>query len=65
MLGVCLGMQGMVHELGGKVEVVEPAHGDVARVRHTGHGVFAGVPQGFAAVRYHSQAALELPPRLA
>jgi anthranilate synthase component 2 len=61
VLGVCLGMQGMVDELGGKVGVVEPAHGDVARVQHTGSGVFASVPQLFAAVRYHSQAALDVP----
>ena len=35
VLGVCLGMQGIVDVLGGKVGVVEPAHGDVARVQHT------------------------------
>jgi anthranilate synthase component 2 len=40
---------------------VEPAHGEVAQVRHDGRGVFAGVPQEFAAVRYHSLAALALP----
>lgn len=61
VLGVCLGMQGMVDELGGKVGVVEPAHGDVASIDHTGSGVFAGIPQGFAAVRYHSLAALAVP----
>jgi anthranilate synthase/aminodeoxychorismate synthase-like glutamine amidotransferase len=61
VLGVCLGMQGMVHVLGGKVDLVAPAHGDVARIRHIDQGVFAGVPQDFAAVRYHSQAALDLP----
>lgn len=64
VLGVCLGMQGMVDELGGTVVVVDPAHGDVARVSHTGTGVFADVPQGFAAVRYHSQAALDIPASL-
>jgi anthranilate synthase/aminodeoxychorismate synthase-like glutamine amidotransferase len=61
VLGVCLGMQGMVDVLGGKVGVVEPAHGDVALVHHTGEGVFASVPPEFAAVRYHSQAALDVP----
>lgn len=61
VLGVCLGMQGIVDVLGGTVEVVEPAHGEVARVCHDGTGLFAGVPQGFAAVRYHSQAAVALP----
>lgn len=64
VLGVCLGLQGMVHGLGGVVEVVEPAHGDIAHVEHNGLGVFADVPQGFSAVRYHSQAAVEVPPVL-
>jgi anthranilate synthase/aminodeoxychorismate synthase-like glutamine amidotransferase len=64
VLGVCLGMQGMVDVLGGEVEVVEPAHGDVAQVRHTGTGVFTNLPQGFDAVRYHSQAAVTVPPSL-
>ena len=61
VLGVCLGMQGIVYALGGEVRVVEPAHGEVAKVRHTGQGVFAGLPDGFNAVRYHSQAAVQLP----
>ena len=62
VLGVCLGMQGMVTAYGGTVARVRPAHGEVAAIRHDGRGVFAGLPQGFAAVRYHSLAALELPP---
>ena len=61
VLGVCLGMQGLVTAYGGRVERVEPAHGEVARIRHDGAGVFAGVPQDFSAVRYHSLAAVELP----
>ncbi|CAN5685967.1 aminodeoxychorismate/anthranilate synthase component II [soil metagenome] len=61
VLGVCLGMQGMVTAYGGSVARVRPAHGEVAQVEHDGRGVFAGVPQGFAAVRYHSLAAVELP----
>jgi anthranilate synthase component II len=61
VLGVCLGMQGIVYALGGEVRVVEPAHGEVAKVRHTGRGVFEGLPDGFNAVRYHSQAAVRLP----
>ncbi len=64
VLGVCLGMQGLVTAYGGTVSRVAPAHGDVAAIRHDGLGVFAGLPQGFAAVRYHSLAALELPPAL-
>ncbi|HEY0644394.1 MAG TPA: aminodeoxychorismate/anthranilate synthase component II, partial [Nocardioides sp.] len=61
VLGVCLGMQGLVTAYGGTVERLAPAHGDVARIRHDGAGVFTGVPQGFAAVRYHSLGAVALP----
>jgi anthranilate synthase/aminodeoxychorismate synthase-like glutamine amidotransferase len=61
VLGVCLGMQGLVTAYGGTVGRVPPAHGEVAEIVHTGTGVFAGLPQRLAAVRYHSLAALELP----
>ena len=61
VLGVCLGMQGLVSVYGGRVAQVAPAHGDVAVVRHCGSGIFAGVPQDFHAVRYHSLAAVTLP----
>ncbi len=61
VLGVCLGMQGLVTTYGGTVDRHPPAHGEVARIEHDGRGVFAGVPQGFAAVRYHSLAAVALP----
>jgi anthranilate synthase/aminodeoxychorismate synthase-like glutamine amidotransferase len=61
VLGVCLGMQGLVTAYGGVVDRVDPVHGEVARVRHDGRGVFAGVPVPFDAVRYHSLAAVALP----
>ncbi len=61
VLGVCLGMQGLVTAYGGTVERIEPAHGDVARVTHDGRGVFRGMEQGFAAVRYHSLGVTALP----
>ena len=64
VLGVCLGMQGLVAAYGGMVERVEPAHGELATVTHDGSGLFAGIPQDFAAVRYHSLAAVTLPPVL-
>jgi anthranilate synthase component 2 len=64
VLGVCLGMQGLVTAYGGAVDRVAPAHGVVERIRHDGAGVFAGLPQLFAAVRYHSLAALDLPSSL-
>ncbi len=65
VLGVCLGLQGIVDVFGGDVEVVHPAHGDVSEVAHTAAGLFSLVPQGFSAVRYHSQAAVSVPPELA
>ncbi|HEY1119831.1 MAG TPA: aminodeoxychorismate/anthranilate synthase component II [Acidimicrobiales bacterium] len=61
VLGVCLGLQGLVTAYGGTVGRVEPAHGEVGAISHDGRGVFAGLPQGFAAVRYHSLAALSVP----
>ncbi|WP_426245552.1 anthranilate synthase component II [Nocardioides sp. LHG3406-4] len=64
VLGVCLGMQGLVTAYGGHVERVAPAHGEVAHIRHDGAGVFAGLPQDFDAVRYHSLAAVALPEEL-
>jgi anthranilate synthase component 2 len=64
VLGVCLGMQALVTSYGGTVERVEPAHGEVAAIEHDGSGLFAGLPQGFAAVRYHSLAATEVPDAL-
>ncbi len=64
VLGVCLGMQGIVTAYGGQVDRVPPGHGVLAQVRHDGTGLFAGVTAPFDAVRYHSLAALALPPTL-
>lgn len=61
VLGVCLGMQALVTAFGGSVVQVEPAHGEVAVIDHNRTGVFAGLPRGFDAVRYHSLAAVEIP----
>ncbi|HUR85591.1 MAG TPA: aminodeoxychorismate synthase component I [Solirubrobacteraceae bacterium] len=55
VLGVCLGHQGLAHVRGGSVvRGSEIVHGRISRVFHRGDGIFAGVPQGFRAVRYHS-----------
>ena len=61
VLGVCLGMQGLVTAYGGTVSRVRPSHGEVATITHDERGVFRGLRQGFAAVRYHSLAALAVP----
>lgn len=61
VLGVCLGLQGLVTAYGGRVDRIAPAHGEVATLDHDGRGLFAGLPQGFRVVRYHSLAALEVP----
>jgi len=61
VLGICLGMQGLVTTYGGRVDRRAPAHGEVSAIEHDGRGVFAGLRQGFSAVRYHSLAALQLP----
>ena len=55
VLGVCLGHQGLalVHG-GGVVRADEIVHGRISRVFHHGDGLFAGIAQGFQAVRYHS-----------
>ncbi len=64
VLGVCLGMQGLVVAYGGRVDRVEPAHGETALVEHDGSDLFAGIPRRFEAVRYHSLAAVEVPDAL-
>ena len=64
VFGVCLGMQGLVTAYGGTVGRGVPAHGAVANIRHDAAGVFRDLPQGFAAVRYHSLQATALPDSL-
>ena len=55
VLGVCLGHQGLALVNGGSVvRGEEIVHGRISRVFHRGDGLFAGIPQGFRAVRYHS-----------
>jgi para-aminobenzoate synthetase len=55
VLGICLGHQGLGNLLGGAVSSApEAMHGRLSRISHEDDGLFAGIPQGFPVVRYHS-----------
>jgi anthranilate synthase/aminodeoxychorismate synthase-like glutamine amidotransferase len=67
VLGVCLGHQAMGASFGARVgRAPFLMHGKTSRVRHTGEGIFSGVPDPFEATRYHSLDVQEgtLPPEL-
>lgn len=55
ILGVCLGHQAIGQVYGGQVvRAGRIMHGKTSPIRHAGGGVFAGLPDGYAATRYHS-----------
>lgn len=55
LLGVCLGMQSMGAAWGAAiVRAPTLVHGEASAVSHDEQGLMAGMPQGFAAARYHS-----------
>ena len=55
ILGVCLGHQSIGHYFGGNVvRAGRLMHGKTSPILHKDTDVFRGMPQGFAATRYHS-----------
>jgi anthranilate synthase component II len=67
LLGVCLGHQAIGQAFGGDVvSAGEIMHGKTSMVTHDGKGVFAGLPNPFEAIRYHSLAIApsSVPPEL-
>ena len=57
LLGVCLGHQAIAAAFGARVEhAAELMHGITSLVHHDGSALYAGLPDPFAATRYHSLA---------
>ena len=55
ILGVCLGHQSIGQAEGGKIITSkEIRHGKLSPITHTGGPLFAGLPETFDVVRYHS-----------
>lgn len=55
VFGVCLGHQSIGQAYGGRVvRAGRIMHGKTSPIRHAGQGVFAGLPDGYEATRYHS-----------
>jgi anthranilate synthase component II len=55
VLGVCLGHQAIGEAYGGRtIRASRVMHGKTAPVRHTGEGLFRGLPDPLTVARYHS-----------
>jgi anthranilate synthase component II len=59
LLGVCLGHQAIGQAYGGTVKsAMNIMHGKTSTIRHSGEGLFEGLPERFEVARYHSLAIL-------
>ena len=55
ILGVCLGHQAIGEVFGAKViRAPKIVHGKSSRIKHSGEGIYKGLPQPMEAARYHS-----------
>ena len=55
LLGVCLGHQAIGEAFGGRtVRAARVMHGKTTGIRHTGEGIFQGLPIPLEVARYHS-----------
>lgn len=55
LMGVCLGMQGIVHVFGGNVIKANlPVHGKTSPIIHNSEGIFYDIPDHLEIMRYHS-----------
>ena len=60
ILGVCLGHQSIVQQLGGRIVRAERLmHGKTSMVKHDGKTIYDGLPNPFEVGRYHSLCAEE------
>lgn len=65
MLGICLGHQAIGTFFGASlVKARQPVHGKTSSISHQGHPFFAGLPEQFSVMRYHSLILENLPEEL-